>query len=75
MPDSSYKLKLPLVGVLSLPSGGTMKVTIPFGTIVNVLCDASDDAEHTHVRYGDRVSTVVRRELLRCGTLVEGAAA
>ena len=75
MPDRSYKLKLPLVGLLSLPTGGTMEVTIPYGSIVNVLGDAADGPERTLVRCGDCAPTVLRRELLRCGTLVEGAAA
>ena len=75
MPDRSYKLKLPLVGLLSLPAGGTMEVIIPYGSIVNVLGDPAEGPERTQVRYGDCTPTVLSRELLRCGTLLEGAAA
>ena len=75
MLDGYYKSRSSLVGFLSLPSGGTMEITIPSGSIVNVLCATSDSPERTQVKYGDRSSTVLLQELLRCGTPVEGAAA
>jgi hypothetical protein len=75
MPDGSYKWKSPLVGFLSLPSGGTMEMTILSSSIVSVLCAAPDSPERRLVKYGDCSSTVLLSELLRCGTPVERAAA
>ena len=75
MLDGPYKLKSSLIGFLSLHNGATMEITIPSGSIVNVLCAAPDSPERTQVKYGDRSSTVLLQELLRCGTPVEGAAA
>jgi len=42
MQDYSYKLNSDVTGFLSLPSGRTMEVTIPAGSIVDILCMPSD---------------------------------
>jgi hypothetical protein len=75
MLDDPDKLKSSLIGFLSLSSGATMGITIPSGSIVNVFRAAPDSPERTQVKYGDRSSTVLLQELLRCGTPVEGVAA
>ena len=69
MHDHSYKLRSQISGFVSLPSGGTMGVSIPPGSIVNVLCASPEGSDLTRVRYGDRSCTVPLRELQRCGTL------
>jgi len=52
-----------------------MEVTIPAGSIVNILCAPLDGPELTRVRYGDRSCTVPLRELQRCGTPIENTGA
>jgi hypothetical protein len=75
MHDQSYKLKSGVAGFVTLPSGGTMTVTIPAGSIVKLLGVPPSGDELTRVRYGDRACTVTLRELQRCGTPVESGGA
>lgn len=72
MQDHSYKLRSRISGFVSLPSGGTMGVTIPPGSIVSILGAPPEGSDLTDVRYGDRSCTVPLRELQRCGTLCGG---
>lgn len=64
-----YKLRSRVSGFVSLPSGGTMGVTIPPGSIVSILCAPLDATELMGVRYGDRSCTVRLQDLQKCGTL------
>lgn len=67
MLDHFYKLKSRLTGFVFLPSGGTMEVTIPAGSIVNVLCTPVNRTEFTSVRYGERSCKVQLDALKKCG--------
>ena len=75
MQSQSYKLKTGVAGFVSLPGGGTMEVTIPAGSTVNLLGVPSDDTKLTPVSYGERSCQVPLGDLQRCGTLVENAVA
>jgi hypothetical protein len=63
-----YKLKSRIPGFVLLPKGGTMQVVIPAGSVVNVLCACTNDAELVSVRHGERSCTVKSEELRRCGS-------
>jgi hypothetical protein len=75
MQEHSYKLRSGVAGFVSLPSGGTMEVTITAGSVVNVLPAPADGTELVNVRYGDLSCRLPLRELQKCGSLVESAAA
>ena len=73
MQSHSYKLKTGVAGFVSLPGGGTMEVTIPAGSTVDLFNVPLDDSELIPVRYGKSSCSVPLRDLQRCGTLVERA--
>lgn len=75
MQSQSYKLRTGVAGFVSLPGGGTMEITIPAGSTVDLLIVPLDDTELAPVRYGERLCNVPLRDLQRCGTLVGSASA
>jgi hypothetical protein len=75
MLDRFYKLKSRLTGLVFLPSGSTMEVTIPAGSIVNVLCAPVNRTELTSVRYGERSCEVQIDALRKCGISMGSVAA
>jgi hypothetical protein len=54
---------------VSLPSGGTMEVTIPRGSTVSFCIPPDGTDLPVDVRYGDRSCTVLIGELQKCGAL------
>lgn len=75
MLDRLYRLKSRLTGLVFLPGGGTMEVTIPAGSIVNVLCAPVNPTELTSVRYGERSCKVQFDELKKCAISIGPVAA
>jgi len=54
MLDRFHKLKSRPAALVFLPSGGTMEITIPARSIVNVFCAPVNRTELTSVRYDER---------------------
>jgi hypothetical protein len=75
MPNYAFKLRYEITGLVSLPTGGTMEITIPAGSLVNILSGFPDITELTRVQYGERTCAVSLRELQRCGTPLESSGA
>jgi hypothetical protein len=73
MQDHSYKLTSDVTGFLPLPSGRTMEVTIPAGSIVDILCMPSDGMGLTRVRYRNRSCLTNMEELQKLGMRMEPA--
>ena len=75
MLDRFYKLKSQLTGLVFLSGGGTMEVTIPAGSIVNVLCAPVNRTELTSIRCGERSCKVQFDELKECAISIGPVAA
>ena len=71
MQDHSFKLNSDVTGFLSLPSGRTMEVTIPAGSIVDILCMPADGIGLTRVRYRNRSCLAKMEDLQKLGTRME----
>ena len=75
MLDHFYKLKSRLPGFVFLRGGGTTEITIPAGSIVNVLYAPVNRTELTSVRYGERSCKVQFDELRKCAISIGPVAA
>lgn len=75
MLDHFYKLKSRLPGFVFSRGGGTTEITIPAGSIVNVLCSPVNRTELTSVRWGQRSCKVEIDALKKCGTSIGPVAA
>jgi hypothetical protein len=73
MQDHSYKLKSDVTGFLFLPGGGTMEVTIPAGSIVDILSMPSEGMGLTRVRYRNRSCLAKMEDFRRFGIRMEPA--
>jgi hypothetical protein len=73
MNQKSYKLRSGVAGVVFLPGGGTMEVTIPAGSVVFVVSDQGGGKDLTEVQFGNRLCAVPLRELQKCGAPFETA--